>query len=79
MAINRNEVLYSLCVEDIITVLEETFNVDFDSLEEKHQEELIRLGKKGFENGLNWHETCSYAVEEYLEDNNLAEFEDFEE
>jgi hypothetical protein len=66
MAIDRKKVVYSLCVEDIITSLEDNFDIKFDSLKEEQQEELIRLGQKAFENGLNWDETCMYGIEEYL-------------
>jgi hypothetical protein len=76
MPIDRSEILFSLCVEDIITVLEERFNLDFNSLSEKHQEELIRSGKKAYEIGLDWGETSCIAIQDFIEENNLADTEE---
>ena len=68
---DRKQVVYSLCVGDIIDTLENDFDLDFDLLTEKQQSALVASVTKGFENGLQWSEVCDAALDYFLRENEL--------
>lgn len=57
----RNDVLYSLCLEDIYTVAEDE-GIDKDKI----TPEVISLIQKGWESGLAWYEVTQIALGEAL-------------
>lgn len=61
--INKDKIVYSVCIEDIVQVIADVFEDKALSLSDDEIDELIKKGTKGLENGLLWYETIEIAIE----------------